>query len=82
MDNTFISDRERAQAIINAIQDVVAAVEADNVARTGRGGPVQVVANVTNSIQFQAWQIAQAFDLPWDGPDFGGTSTSTVIEAE
>jgi len=81
MDNTIIEDKARAQDVVDALLAVVEAIEADNIARAGRGGPVQVIANMTTNVNYQAWQIAQAFDLPWDDPSFAPT-VDNVIQPE
>nr|WP_313631901.1 hypothetical protein [Brevundimonas naejangsanensis] len=81
MDNTIIEDKARAQDVVDALLAVVDAIEADNIARTGRGGPVQVITNMKTNLQYQAWQVADAFDLPWSGPSFAQT-VDNVIQPE
>lgn len=81
MDNTIIEDKARAQDVVDALLAVVDAIEVDNIARTGRGGPVQVITNMKTNLQYQAWQVADAFDLPWDGPSFAPT-VDNVIQPE
>ena len=81
MDNTLIEDKARAQAVIDQLLATVTAIEADNIARTGRGGPVQSINNLKPTLHQFGWQISQAFDLPWSGPNFGQTN-DTVIQPE
>lgn len=62
------ADNARAQAILDAFVALTAAIEADNIARTGRGGPLQSNSSTKSQIAYMAGKHAQDFNLPYDGP--------------
>lgn len=71
--NPYEEDLARAQGIVDALTAAASLIEADNIARHGRGGPVRAIQDQQHVANYAAWQIAQAFSLPWGGPSYPAT---------
>lgn len=78
MENTIIQDdQDRAQAILDAISALIAACDADDQARAGRGGSLQSVSGIKGYMTSQGRQFAIQFDLAWSG-DGSGSSVDNI----